>query len=152
MREALAAKAREQTELTAKLTDADGEGSNRELKRAELGLAAKWEAVNKEMAKAEKNLAELQAAGRQEQEALMAESASAQALLDALERSRPAAVQGIRLFDVYRGKGIPAGLKSLAFRVVMQDTAKTLTDGEADAAMAQLTQVLAANFGAKLRA
>ena len=71
LREALAAKAREQTELTAKLTDADGEGSNRELKRAELGLAAKWEAVNKEMAKAEKNLAELQAAGRQEQEALM---------------------------------------------------------------------------------
>jgi phenylalanyl-tRNA synthetase beta chain len=83
---------------------------------------------------------------------VVAESAPAQALLDALERSRPAAVQEIRLFDVYRGKGIPAGLKSLAFRVVMQDTAKTLTDGEADAAMAQLTQVLAAKFGAKLRA
>ena len=83
---------------------------------------------------------------------VVAESASAQALLDALERSRPAAVQGIRLFDVYRGKGIPAGLKSLAFRVVIQDTAKTLTDGDADAAMARLTQVLAAKFGAKLRA
>ena len=60
--------------------------------------------------------------------------------------------RSIRLFDVYRGKGIPEGQKSLAFRVVMQDTAKTLTDGEADAAMAQLTQVLAAKFGARLRA
>jgi len=83
---------------------------------------------------------------------LVPESTAAQALLDELDRSRPAAVQDLRLFDVYRGKGIPEGLKSLAFRVVMQDTAKTLTDGETDAAMAQLTQVLAAKFGAKLRA
>jgi len=83
---------------------------------------------------------------------VVAESAPVQALLDELERSRPAGVQNIRLFDVYRGKGIPEGQKSLAFRVVIQDTAKTLTDGEADAAMAQLTQVLAAKFGARLRA
>jgi phenylalanyl-tRNA synthetase beta chain len=83
---------------------------------------------------------------------VVAESAPAQALLDELERSCPAAVQNIRLFDVYRGKGIPEGQKSLAFRVVIQDTAKTLTDGEADAAMAQLTEVLAAKFGARLRA
>jgi len=33
----------------------------------------------------------------------------------------------------------------------MQDTARTLTDAEADAAMAQLTERLAAKFGAKLR-
>jgi phenylalanyl-tRNA synthetase beta chain len=79
------------------------------------------------------------------------ESAAGQALLDELERTRPAAVQDIRLFDVYRGKGIPEGLKSLAFRVVMQDTAKTLTDEDADSVMARLTQTLAARYGAKLR-
>jgi len=83
---------------------------------------------------------------------VVSESAPAQALLDELEASRPAVVQDIRLFDVYQGKGIPAGQKSLAFRVVMQDTAKTLTDGEADAAMAQLIRSLAAKFGARLRA
>jgi len=83
---------------------------------------------------------------------LVPESVPAQALLDELTRSRPAAVQDIQLFDLYRGKGIPAGQKSLAFRVVIQDTAKTLTDDEADAAMAQLTQVLATRFGARLRA
>jgi phenylalanyl-tRNA synthetase beta subunit len=33
----------------------------------------------------------------------------------------------------------------------MQDTAKTLTDEEADAAMAQLTDLLSAKFGARLR-
>jgi len=83
---------------------------------------------------------------------LVAESAPVQGLLDALAGDCPAAVQEIRLFDVYRGKGVPAGQKSLAFRVVMQDTAKTLTDGEADAAMARLTRVLAEKFGARLRA
>ncbi len=72
-------------------------------------------------------------------------------ILEELVRNRPPLVQNIRLFDFYRGKGVERGRKSLAFRVVMQDTARTLTDAEADAAMAQLTELLAAKFGAKLR-
>jgi len=72
-------------------------------------------------------------------------------ILDEMELNKPALVQEIRLFDFYRGKGVERGKKSLAFRVVMQDTARTLTDAEADAAMAQLTELLAAKFGAKLR-
>ncbi|MGB7543227.1 MAG: phenylalanine--tRNA ligase subunit beta [Burkholderiales bacterium] len=82
---------------------------------------------------------------------VVAESAPAAGLLEAMTQSRPAAVQDIRLFDVYRGTGIEHGKKSLAFRVVMQDTARTLTDAEADAAMAQLTELLASKFGARLR-
>ena len=80
------------------------------------------------------------------------EEARASGLLEEMLRRRPIAVQDIRLFDVYRGKGVEGGRKSLAFRVVMQDTARTLTDAEADAAMAQLTELLSAKFGAKLRA
>jgi phenylalanyl-tRNA synthetase beta chain len=79
------------------------------------------------------------------------ENLPAGALLQEMERFRPAMVRQIRLFDLYRGKGVEGGKKSLAFRVVMQDTARTLTDAEADAAMAQLTELLAAKFGAKLR-
>ena len=79
------------------------------------------------------------------------ESLPAAAPLEEMGRFRPAGVQEIRLFDSYRGKGVESGKKSLAFRVVMQDTARTLTDAEADAAMAQLTELLAAKFGAKLR-
>jgi len=60
-------------------------------------------------------------------------------------------VQDLWLFDLYRGKGIAAGKKSLAFRVVMQDTSKTLTDAEAEAAMAQLLQLLAKRVSARLR-
>jgi len=58
-------------------------------------------------------------------------------VLEELTRNRPPLVRNIRLFDFYRGKGVEGGKKSLAFRVVMQDTARTLTDAEADAAMAQ---------------
>jgi len=79
------------------------------------------------------------------------ESVPAQALLDAMQASRPAVVQDLWLFDLYRGKGVDAGKKSLAFRVVMQDTSKTLTDVETEAAMAQLLQILAERVGAKLR-
>lgn len=82
----------------------------------------------------------------------VAEAAGAQAMIDAMQAVRSASVRAISLFDVYRGKGVEAGQKSLAFRVVIQDTAKTLTDEEADAAMATLTEVLASGFGAKLRA
>ena len=82
---------------------------------------------------------------------ILDEGVPALALLDEMERIRPPFVQEIRVFDVFRGGGLGRGKKSLAFRVVMQDTARTLTDAEADAAMAQLTEPLAAKFGAKLR-
>jgi phenylalanyl-tRNA synthetase beta chain len=75
----------------------------------------------------------------------------ASALLEEMDRISPPLVQEIRLFDVFRGGNLEQGRKSLAFRVVMQDTAKTLTDADADAAMAQLMGLLSAKFGAKLR-
>ena len=79
------------------------------------------------------------------------ESLPAARILEELTRNRPVLVQEIRLFDVFRGENLSRGRKSLAFRVVMQDTARTLTDADADAAMAQLTGLLSAKFGAKLR-
>jgi phenylalanyl-tRNA synthetase beta chain len=79
------------------------------------------------------------------------EGVSAQALLDALSGARPGLVQEVRLFDLYRGEGVRKGKKSLAFRVVMQDTGKTLTDAEVDAAMADLDELLTARFGAQRR-
>ncbi|MCG6875169.1 MAG: phenylalanine--tRNA ligase subunit beta [Betaproteobacteria bacterium] len=79
------------------------------------------------------------------------ETAPARALLGALFAEGPPIVQDVKLFDLYRGPGVEKGRKSLAFRVVMQDTARTLTDAEVDAAMARLTEILASRYGAKLR-
>ncbi len=74
-----------------------------------------------------------------------------QQLLDGMQANRPAIVQGIHLFDVYTGKGVVAGKKSLAFRIVMQDTQKTLQDAEVDAAMVALVGYLQQAFSAQLR-
>lgn len=76
----------------------------------------------------------------------------AAALQAALRAAAPDIVREIRLFDVYQGKGVAPESKSLAFRVAMQDTRKTLADSDADAAIAALLEAAATRFGATLRA
>ncbi len=76
----------------------------------------------------------------------------AQDLLDAAEAGKPAIVQEVGVFDLYQGPSLPPGKKSLAFRVVMQDTERTLTDAEADSARDALVALWGRRFGANLRA
>jgi len=78
------------------------------------------------------------------------ESVSAQTLLDAMLQASVSYVQEVVLFDVYRGRGMEQGKKSLAFRVLLQDTQKTLTDAEIEPGMALLVDVLN-KCGAQLR-
>jgi phenylalanyl-tRNA synthetase beta chain len=79
------------------------------------------------------------------------EGISYQAILAGLRREQPAIVTEIGVFDMYRGKGVEKGKKSLAFRVLLQDTRKTLTDAEVDSAISQLRRILQQQFNAKLR-
>jgi phenylalanyl-tRNA synthetase beta chain len=76
---------------------------------------------------------------------------SVQAILEGLRAKRPPQVTEIALFDLYHGKGVDYGKKSLAFRVLLQDTQKTMTDAEVEAAIAQLVQILQQQYHAKLR-
>lgn len=82
---------------------------------------------------------------------VVADSISVQALLDGMQAEKPSIVTEISLFDVYRGKGMENGKKSLAFRVLLQDTEKTLTDAEADLAITKLLGILQSQFDARLR-
>jgi phenylalanyl-tRNA synthetase beta chain len=79
------------------------------------------------------------------------ESVSYQAVLEELNRQRAPIVTEIGVFDMYRGTGVEKGKKSLAFRVLLQDTRKTLTDAEVESAVSQLRRVLQQQFNAKLR-
>src|SRR5687767_6503795 len=74
-----------------------------------------------------------------------------EAVLDALKAEKPAIVKAVSLLSLFRGQGIPADRKSLAFRVVMQHTERTLTDAEADAARDALVALLGRKFAASLR-
>src|SRR5574343_775265 len=80
------------------------------------------------------------------------QSVALQTLLDALKGQISGLVQDIQLFDVYVGKGVPENKKSLAFRIFMQDTQRTLQDSEVYAAMQQLVFCFEDAFGAQLRA
>ncbi|MHB1174471.1 MAG: phenylalanine--tRNA ligase subunit beta [Sulfuriferula sp.] len=79
------------------------------------------------------------------------ESVPVQALIETMYAAQIEGVAEIALFDVYRGKGIDSDKKSLAFRVLLQDTQKTFTDTEVDAAMASFTDLLKQKFNAQLR-
>jgi phenylalanyl-tRNA synthetase beta chain len=81
---------------------------------------------------------------------LVDENITVQALLDSMEKLAAPYVQEITLFDVYRGKGVEENKKSLAFRVLLQDTEKTLTDAEIDSSVSLLIASLQKQ-GAQLR-
>jgi phenylalanyl-tRNA synthetase beta chain len=74
-----------------------------------------------------------------------------QALLDAAYAEKPRIVREVTVFDLYQGANLPQGKKSLAFRVVMQDTERTLTDQEADEARDALVALWGRGFGAGIR-
>ena len=78
------------------------------------------------------------------------EGTTVQTLLDALQNVSAPYLVEVGLFDVYRGKGVEQGKKSLAFRVLLQDTHKTLTDSEIEPIITQLVTVLQ-KHGAQLR-
>ena len=78
------------------------------------------------------------------------EMATVQSLLEAMHAENAPNVVELALFDLYRGKGVDDGKKSLAFRVLLQDTQKTLTDIEVEQSILRLVTVLQKN-GAQLR-
>ncbi len=78
------------------------------------------------------------------------ENIAAQTLLDEMLQVSAPYVSEVTLFDVYRGKGVEQGKKSLAFRVLLQDTHKTLTESEIEPSISQLVSVLQSH-GAQLR-
>jgi len=82
---------------------------------------------------------------------------AAQDLQDAFAAAAKAHAQGhvlqaIVLFDEYRGKGLEADEKSLAFRFSLQDTQNTLQDDLVDGLMTALADAAQSKHGAKLRA
>ncbi|MGQ5523765.1 phenylalanine--tRNA ligase subunit beta [Chitinimonas sp. PSY-7] len=74
-----------------------------------------------------------------------------QDVLNAMETAKSPFITTIEGFDVYRGKGVPEGKKSLAFKVILQDTQKTLSDAEIDLAVSQLVAALQQRHDAQLR-
>ena len=82
---------------------------------------------------------------------LVAEPVPVQALLDTMRRSAGTLLTGLVVFDIYRGRGIADGFKSVAIGLNLQDISRTLTDDETDAVVAQVVADLEREHSATIR-
>jgi len=82
---------------------------------------------------------------------IVEETVAVGALLAALRARVPPFVRHVEVFDQYRGKGVEPGKKSLALRIVMQDTDRTLTDSEVEGVVASIREQLNQEFKAQPR-
>jgi len=79
------------------------------------------------------------------------DTVSADELVKTVAESSEGLIQDVRIFDIYRGAGIEAGRKSVAIGLILQETSRTLTDDDADLAMAAAVKKLEDKFAAVLR-
>jgi phenylalanyl-tRNA synthetase beta chain len=73
------------------------------------------------------------------------------AVLTAVKQAKPANLETVELFDVFRGKHVPEGHKSLAYAFTYRAVDKTLTDSEVNAAHAKVVEALKAQLKAVIR-
>ena len=79
------------------------------------------------------------------------EAVFAQDIIDCIKGGAEPALQDVTVFDIYRGKGVDEGSKSVALSLIMQDDTQTLTDSEIDAIVGRLLTLLTEKMYAKLR-
>jgi phenylalanyl-tRNA synthetase beta chain len=60
-------------------------------------------------------------------------------------------LESVELFDEYKGQGVPAGQRSLAFRLVYRASDRTLTDAEVEAVHQKVRESLVEKFSLNLR-
>jgi len=74
------------------------------------------------------------------------------ALLEAIRKSAGRLLEAVDILDEYRGSGLPAGSRSLTFRLRYRAPDRTLRDQEVDASVAKVLTALREQHGIELRA
>lgn len=91
-------------------------------------------------------------ASRRDLSLLVPKDISAQQLLDCSQMAGGERLLQSFLFDLYQGESVESGQKSVGLGLIFQEKSRTLTDEEIDADMQKITQSLASELGAHLRA
>ncbi len=79
------------------------------------------------------------------------EEVSSGQIIEEIKKNADINLIDIKLFDMYRGKQIEDGKKSMAFSLVFQNSQRTLTDIEADLIFKKIVEKLTKRFNAVLR-
>ncbi len=82
---------------------------------------------------------------------IVPEATTHEAVLQTVKQSKPANLEGVELFDVFRGKNVPEGQKSLAYAFTYRSLEKTLTDAEVNAAHAKVVEAFKTQLKATVR-
>jgi len=90
-------------------------------------------------------------ASRRDVAILVPETTTHDAVLSAVKQAKPANLESVELFDVFRGKNVPAGQKSLAYAFTYRAADKTLTDNDVNAAHASAVDALKQKLQATVR-
>jgi phenylalanyl-tRNA synthetase beta chain len=88
---------------------------------------------------------------RQDMAFVVSEDVQAAALAAAIRRAGGSTITDVMLFDVYRGKPVPEGSKSLAYAVTMNSADHPLTEDEIAKIRKKIEGALRHEFGATLR-
>ena len=83
---------------------------------------------------------------------LVPETVTHEAVLQSVKQAKAANLETMELFDVFRGKGVPEGQKSLAYAFTYRATDKTLTDADVNSAHEKVLETLKAQLKVELRA
>ncbi len=79
------------------------------------------------------------------------EAVTVAAVEDVINASAGKLLRGVKLFDIYRGVGIPEGKKSMAFSLELRADDRTLTDTDSEGVMTKVLNALKDKLGAILR-
>lgn len=82
---------------------------------------------------------------------ILPEATTHQTVVNAAKQARPANLEAIDLFDVFRGQNVPAGHKSVAYAFTYRSPERTLTDAEVNSAHEQLVAHLKRTLNAVIR-
>ena len=79
------------------------------------------------------------------------ESITSDVLVSNIRKNSGELLQDVMVFDVYMGKGIESGKKSIAVGLILQHPSRTLVDQEIDSVVQNVVAGLQKEFNAKLR-
>ncbi len=82
---------------------------------------------------------------------IVKEDVSVSQIINCIKGSGEQTLRDVVVFDIYRGKGVEDGNKSVALSLILQDDSQTLTDSEIDVIFSKLLETLANDISAKLR-
>lgn len=88
---------------------------------------------------------------RRDRAFVVSEPTPAETLLECARQHGGDLLQKAWIFDVYRGAGVPEGLKSMALGLIFQSASRTLNDEEVDAAVGAITAGVTTQLGASVR-